>query len=150
MRERERERQSNYYSITFKELYLKSKRSTHRCSLGLNSFGNFVNWTGEHDRELCPSLRGVGGRNHFNVVICILCICTCEWVGVSLSLHSFSSISYMYILLIACLEEEENKRERRSRERKRERGGGRGERGGGGGERRERLIEEGEGRIGKY
>ena len=143
MYEREREREQIQESNSIICMFnLKRKTSTHRCSPGLNCFGNFINWTGEHDRELCPSLRGAGGCNHFNIVICISCICTCEWVGVSLlSFYSFSSISYMYILLIACLEEEENKRERRSRERKRERGGGRG---------RERLIEEGEGRVGKY
>ena len=92
---------------------MKSKRSTHRCSLGLNCFGNFVNWTGEHDRELCPSLRGVGGCNHFNVVICAhtiikdgymdMCVCVCVCVYSSLSLFLLFLKPFVHYACIPCL-----------------------------------------------
>ena len=47
------------------------KIRTHSGSFGLNRLRNFINRTGEHERELCPTARGVRGCNHFNVVICV-------------------------------------------------------------------------------
>ena len=95
--------------------------------------------------ELCTTARGVGGCNHFSVVICVytkmvigMYVCVCQG---SLSLYSFSSLLYILLQVWRQLREERGREVEGEKEgeREKEREGGR---------ERERSIEEGEGRVG--
>ena len=100
---------SNQYGIYSNLVQrIEIEKKTHSGSFGLYCFRNFVNWTGEHDRELCPSLRGIGGCNHFNVVFCV---------------HTKMVIIWMYTYCIfGGGREQEGEKEWREKER----GGGKG------------------------